>query len=120
LKFPRLNWSLLTGKFNKVLKLMSLNRWIEVMVFLTFSPWIWGQEWASIKYWPKDDHSFIGQVMTDGEDIVKGSQCEKDRCLFEMTVEDYIAEMAFRGWEVSEQLESKDKKVGNVIWFRRY
>ena len=57
---------------------------------------------------------------TTQEDIVLGFDCEDQRCLYKMTTKEFIKSMELLGWELSEQIQSKDKKGEHVVWFRRY
>tara|TARA_B100001250_G_C19702078_1_gene745220 strand:- start:873 stop:1106 length:234 start_codon:yes stop_codon:yes gene_type:complete len=57
---------------------------------------------------------------TSQEDIVLGIDCKDQKCIYQMTPREYIEVMKLFGWEITEQIQSKEKKGFNVVWFRRY
>lgn len=99
-----------------VLKVLSL-------ICFLFATSLFSQEWASMTYIvnKNDPIFFRGSFNSESkEDIVSGKDCIDDKCVYEMTLSKYVIDMELLGWEVSEQINTKDKKGLNVIWFRRY
>ena len=82
-----------------------------------------GQDWALMAYTVnQNDTAIFSGVFksTSQEDIVLGSDCVGQRCVYKMTPKEFIKSMEFLGWELSEYIQFKDKRRESEVWFRRY
>ena len=96
---------------------------ILIVIALLNTHGLFGQEWASMAYTvDENDASIFSGVFksTSQEDIFLGLDCEDQRCVYKMTPNVFIKSMELLGWELSEHIQSKDKKGQHVAWFRRY
>jgi hypothetical protein len=81
------------------------------------------QEWASMAYTISENDASIFSGLfksTSQVDIILGLDCEDQVCVYKMTPKEFIKSMELLGWELSEHIQSKDKKGQHVVWFRRY
>ena len=94
-----------------------------IVIALSNTHGLLGQEWASMAYTVNENDAAIFSGVfksTSQEDIVLGLDCEDQRCVYKMTLKEFIKSMELLGWELSEHIQSKDKKGQHVVWFRRY
>ena len=101
---------------------MNLIKSVTVIYFL-FTSNIFCQEWASMTYSVdvNKPNIFRGVFKSEAkEDILLGTNCVDHHCIYKMTPTAYVRQMRQLGWEVSEEIEIKDKEGRKVIWFRRY
>ena len=94
-----------------------------IIIYLLYTHLLLGQDWASMTYSVNENDAEIFSGVfksTSQEDIVLGIDCKDQKCIYQMTPREYIEVMKLFGWEITEQIQSKEKKGFNVVWFRRY